>query len=178
VVQTLGAGHAGWATSGDVNLGTGGTGPLSGNYALLGYDVTYGTSSINQSFAIPVGTDRLEVAFSYSFSGFDTSSWSSDTASAYLRQYVGVLPIATNEFIELTSSGWGQGTYHGVVNVADWLIFDATTGNLRFSLSESLGQTNTTFAIDNVSVASVPEPTSLLLLGLGLLGIAGFRRKK
>ena len=33
-------------------------------------------------------------------------------------------------------------------------------------------------AIDNVVIDAVPEPTTILLLGIGLLGLAGFGRKK
>ena len=33
------------------------------------------------------------------------------------------------------------------------------------------------FEADNIAVGKVPEPTSLLLLGFGLLGVAGIRRK-
>ena len=33
------------------------------------------------------------------------------------------------------------------------------------------------FESDNIAIGTVPEPTTMLLLGLGLLGVAGIRRK-
>lgn len=33
------------------------------------------------------------------------------------------------------------------------------------------------FALDNLNVSPIPEPTTMLLLGAGLIGLAGFRRK-
>jgi hypothetical protein len=175
------SGLAGWTTSGDVDLGNGGTNPLSGNYALLGSDITSGTSYISQSFFIPFNVERLAISFSYRFVGIDLGT-DTDTALANLRQYILGVPIATNELLTLTSSfpgDWSQGTYYGEVNVADWWIFDATSGNLRFTLNEGSSiWTNYAFSVDNVNVESVPEPTTMLLLGLGLVGLAGFRRKK
>lgn len=43
--------------------------------------------------------------------------------------------------------------------------------------ADSHGQGNFSFKLDNVTINSVPEPASMLLLGLGLIGLAGARRK-
>jgi len=77
------------------------------------------------------------VSFSYKFSGSDIAILSADEALAALTQFVGILPIAYSEFIDVASPNYVQGVYHGFVNVADWWIFDANAGYLRFNLSES-----------------------------------------
>jgi choice-of-anchor C domain-containing protein len=52
------------------------------------------------------------------------------------------------------------------------ITFTSITGDANYALSNSFGP-----ALDNVNVNAVPEPTSLLLFGLGLIGLAGIRRK-
>jgi len=51
---------------------------------------------------------------------------------------------------------------------------------LDLPLFNSFEMTSTQYAFeaDNLAIGVVPEPTTLLLLGFGLLGLAGFRRKE
>ena len=40
------------------------------------------------------------------------------------------------------------------------------------------GYADTAFGLDNVSITSVPEPTSLALAGMGALSLAALRRNR
>ncbi len=75
-----------------------------------------------------------------------------------------------NETIVASTSGWNYFSFSFVANLAETFIGFADVHNGGRS-------TYGTF-VDDVSVAPVPEPGTLLLLGSGLAGLAFYRRKK
>ena len=56
-------------------------------------------------------------------------------------------------------------------------IANSNASTLRFSDFSGNNSINQDGLLDNVAVAAVPEPTSIALLGLGLLGVVASRRK-
>lgn len=110
-----------------------------------------------------------------------TTTEAGETFSFFMTDYnasfenggAGCLALAgfQPECLLVTGNGFFTGT--GAIN------YDNTPGAFVFSTQLfPSSQGNTTFSASGFALVPVPEPASLLLVGSGFLGIAGFARRK
>jgi hypothetical protein len=94
--------------------------------------------------------------WSFTFDGITYTLNADGSAMTFVR-YSGPIPS-----LDITGTGWIYASSG----------YDPTAGAYKITANQG----NTTFSFSASSV-TVPEPGTLLLLGFGLLGLAGFRRK-
>jgi hypothetical protein len=149
-------------------------------------DTLLGTTSDLQSInsSCPNGSsEAAELCWATSLTGLDyTLAGKQDPVQAYTTDSAGViafqLAFGPGTYIVKNSTNWGLFT-----NLVDqnWGVID--TGDLGgFNLSDTQLTISHVTEFDGDDGGGppleVPEPTSIFLLGMGLLGLAGFRRFK
>jgi len=175
-----GAGN-GWAiTFGITNL----TGQVNAN-GTLGYN----TGTISMYFyefagILPAATDisgdlvhLFDMDITTGFTDGDSTNFNGDISNFGMGNVNGV---AAGSVFNIAYGG-GPTTFANAAALPGGLFFDIsndTQGSL-FQNYAAVGGTQTVLGQHEGSVAySVPEPTTLAILGLGLLGFAGTRRSK
>ncbi|MDD5644858.1 MAG: PEP-CTERM sorting domain-containing protein [bacterium] len=164
-------GHlTGWAQEYNENIGEAQDNPQSGAWHARNYN----DGALYQNVAIAAGETYQLTGYAYIPSGTGGSPWGT---------FIGLKFLRSNGTTAATYQIDMQNLTRDVYNLADTGMvvapLDAVSATVRFGTwATNPWEPVTPTDFDNFSLVAVPEPSSLILLGIGLFGIIGFAAKK
>jgi len=157
----------------DINVSTGITKPALGSPQIHvdSVNLTFGTPSA------PLTIRFTDTGFTGVYPGFESNLAVLTAGTVTLNSYYDANnnPFGTTTLVaSLGPLGPGPGAFTGY----DWT--EITPSLYPFSLTEVVTITHPSAGVTsfNSSIAPVPEPGTLILFGTGLVGLAGWGRKK
>lgn len=153
--------------------------PITGYSAFNGFDGSGGFLTMSQGFAF--GGSAVSAQLDFSFAAQATYSGQVRTFDALIMDATGTAVLFDAYHFDLPQNDTSWAVHNISTNVTGALN-TLGAGNYVLAFREFIPQNYSgpaQFALDNVSFdIKLPEPASLGLLGLGLLGLAAARRRK
>lgn len=150
--------------------------------AFLDLNNSVGLEGIQQFFYLEAGTIGVNISFDYLFAEIDNAFLYTDLFTSSFVFLITEFPgFELNNLVAETSTNLVH--FEAYYEINDLYDFNPNA-SIQFNLTEACGffndKTDSWVALDNViveGVSPVPEPTTMLLVGSGLIGFAGLRRK-